>query len=54
VEVTYAYGNDGRIRVTAREKTGGKEATINIERKGSLSQAEIENFEAMAGDYKVE
>lgn len=54
IEVTYAFGKDGRIRVTAREKTGGKEATINIERKGSLSETQIENFEALAGEYRVE
>jgi len=54
VEVTYAYGSDGRIRVTAREKTSGTEATIRIERKGSLSASQIKDFEAMAGEYRVE
>ena len=54
VEVTYSYGSDGRIRVTACETTGGEEATIHIERKGSLSDSQIEDFEAMAGEYKVE
>lgn len=54
IEVTYAFGTDGRIRVTACEKNGGKEATINIERKGSLSATQIEKFEALAGEYRVE
>jgi molecular chaperone DnaK len=54
IEVTYAFGQDGRIRVTAREKTGGQEATIHIERKGSLTEAQIESFEALAGEYLVE
>jgi molecular chaperone DnaK len=54
IEVTYAFGADGRICVTACEKNGGKEATINIERKGSLSDKQIENFETLAGEYRVE
>jgi molecular chaperone DnaK len=54
IEVTYAFGTDGRISVTARDKNGGKEATINIERKGSLSDAQIKGFEALATEYRVE
>ncbi|HQU41377.1 MAG: heat-shock protein Hsp70 [Planctomycetia bacterium 21-64-5] len=54
VEVTYAYGSDGRVRVRARDKTGGKEAAIEIERRGGLDEQQIDNYAALAGSYLVE
>lgn len=54
IEVTYAFDEAGRITVRAREKTGGKEAVIKIERSGGLDQGQIDTFTKLANDYKVE
>lgn len=54
VEVTYAFDTAGRISVTARDKTGGKEAAIEIERKGTLTEDQVDSFAHLASDYKVE
>ena len=54
VEVTYAFDQNGRIRVTARDKTGGREARIEIERKGGLDETQVDNFTRLAVGYKVE
>lgn len=54
IEVTYAFGGDGRVKVTARDKTGGREATIQIERKGGLDDAKIDSYSNLASQYVVE
>lgn len=54
IEVTYAFDASGRITVRARSKAGGEEATINIERRGGLTDAEVEAFWKLASEYKVE
>ena len=54
VEVTYAYGTDGRVRVRAHDKTGGKEAAIEIERRGGLDEKQIDAYSSLAGSYVVE
>jgi len=54
VEVTYAFDKSGRISVSAREKTSGKEAAIEIERRGTLQDAEVDSFIKLATDYTVE
>ncbi len=54
VDVTYAFDKNGRISVTAREKSGGKEAVIDIERRGSLDDRQIEGFLKLASEYTVE
>lgn len=54
VEVTYAFGSDGRVRVRARDKTGGKEAVIEIERRGGLDEQQIDAYSALAGSYIVQ
>jgi molecular chaperone DnaK len=54
VEVTYAFDKNGRIRVSACETTGGREATIEIERSGALSETDIDAYATLANDYKVE
>ena len=38
IEVTYAFDAAGRISVRAKDKTGGKEAAIEIERRGGLNE----------------
>jgi len=54
VEVTYAFNEAGRISVRARDKTGGKEASIEIERRGGLNEQQIDAFTTLAQDYQVE
>ena len=54
IEVTYAFDASGRITVRARNKAGGEEATISIERRGGLTDAEVNAYWKLASDYKVE
>lgn len=54
VEVSYAFDTAGRITVTAREKSSGKEATIEIERRGGLNDDEIDAYTKLAADYRIE
>jgi molecular chaperone DnaK len=54
VEVTYAFDTAGRINVTARDKTGGKEASIDIQRQGTLTEDQVDVFSKLAAEYKVE
>lgn len=54
VEVTYAFDAAGRITVSAEEKSGGKAATIEIQRRSGLDEQQIDTFTKLAEDYKVE
>lgn len=54
IEVTYSFDAAGRIRVQAKDKTGGQEATIEIERRGGLNEEQIDAFSRLATEYKVE
>jgi len=54
IEVSYAFDAAGRITVKARDQTGGKEAAIQIERRGRLNEAEVDAFTTLAQEYKVE
>jgi molecular chaperone DnaK len=54
IEVTYSFDQAGRVLVRARDKTGGQEATIEIERRGGLNDQQIDDFTRLASDYKVE
>jgi molecular chaperone DnaK len=54
IEVTYAFDASGRVKVSARDKTGGREATIEIERRGGLNDAQIDAYTSLAGNYQVE
>ncbi len=54
IEVTYAFDEAGRITVKACETTGGKEAKIEIERRGGLDEGQIDSFTKLASDYKVD
>jgi molecular chaperone DnaK len=54
IEVTYAFGADGRVRVSAIDKTGGQQASIEIERRGSLDQDQLTAFTNLAEQYSVE
>ncbi|MDZ7617515.1 MAG: Hsp70 family protein, partial [Patescibacteria group bacterium] len=54
IEVTYAFDASGRIRVAARDVTGGKQATIEIERRGGLNESQVDAYAELANDYNVE
>ena len=54
VEVTYAFSTDGRVQVKARDKTGGREAAIEIQRRGGLDEKQIGGYMALASQYLVE
>ncbi len=54
VEVTYAFDRAGRISVSAREKTTGKAAVIEIERRGTLDDAQVNAFTQLATEYVVQ
>lgn len=54
VEVTYAFDKMGRISVSAREKTTGKAAVIEIERRGTLNDAQVDAFTQLASEYVVQ
>lgn len=54
VEVTYAFDKAGRISISAREKLTNKEAKIEIERRGVLTEADVEKFIRLADEYFIE
>ena len=54
VEVTYSFNVGGRIEVHAVDKTHGKEAKIEIERRGALTDEQVDIFARLASEYKVE
>jgi len=54
IEVIYAFDASGRVRVRAHDKTGGKEAHIEIERKGGLNANQLNTFTALADAYRVD
>jgi molecular chaperone DnaK len=54
IEVTYAFDASGRIRVAAREAATGKEAAIDIQRRGGLSQQQLDAYTRLANEYTVE
>ncbi|MBQ3453871.1 MAG: Hsp70 family protein [Thermoguttaceae bacterium] len=54
VEVTYSFDKSGRISVSAREKAGNTEAAIEVERRGTLSETEVEEFSQLANEYSIE
>ncbi|MEX0936628.1 MAG: Hsp70 family protein [Pirellulales bacterium] len=54
IEVTYAFDRSGRVTVRAKDKTGGKEAAIQIERRGGLTDSEVDAYAKLASEYHVE
>jgi molecular chaperone DnaK len=54
VHVTYAFDASGRIAVAAQDQTTGKQAHIEIERRGGLSEQQIDAFTKLASEYVVE
>ena len=54
IRVAYAFDEAGRITVRAEEETGGRQASIEIERPGRLSPREVDAYRELASQYKVE
>ncbi|MCF0234199.1 MAG: Hsp70 family protein [Thermoguttaceae bacterium] len=54
VEVSYSFDKVGRISVSAREKATGREARIELERRGVLTESDVERFIALADEYSIE
>ncbi|MDR1483627.1 MAG: Hsp70 family protein [Planctomycetaceae bacterium] len=54
VQVTYSFNKNGRIAVNAKEINSGKEAETNIDRRGTLTNEQLENFTKLAAEYTVE
>ncbi|MBN1590220.1 MAG: Hsp70 family protein [Pirellulales bacterium] len=54
IEVTYAFDASGRISVRACDQAGGKEATIEIDRRGGLDDQQIDTFRRLADEYQVD
>lgn len=54
VEVTYAFDKNGRISVSAMEKKTSQKAEIEIERRGALTDNQVELFTQLASNYTVE
>jgi molecular chaperone DnaK len=54
IEVTYSFDTAGRIKVRARDKSGGQEATIDIERRAGLDEQQVDAYSALASEYVVE
>lgn len=54
IQVAYSFDSQGRVHVRARDVTGGREATINIQRKVGLTDDQVDAMSALAGDYVVE
>ncbi len=54
IDVTYAFDAFGRITVKAQDKTGGKEASIDIQRHGGLDEQQLDAYTALANNYLVE
>jgi molecular chaperone DnaK len=54
VDVTYSFDKNGRISVSAKEKATGKQAVIEVERRGTLNEKQVEVFTQLATEYTVE
>lgn len=54
VEVTYSYDANGRIHAEARELTGNRVARTEIVRDMGLTDQNVDAFEVLASEYRVE
>ncbi len=54
IEVVYSFDASGRITVEAYDKTGGRQAKIEIERRSGLSEAQIDAYAKLASEYTIE
>ncbi|MDR2344648.1 MAG: Hsp70 family protein [Planctomycetaceae bacterium] len=54
VEVKYSFNKNGRIAVKAKETNSGKEAVTEIDRRGTLTDEQLDEFKKLATQYIVE
>lgn len=54
VEVTFDVDSNGVLKVTAKDKTTGKEQSIRIEANSGLTEADIERMKKEAEDHAAE
>lgn len=54
VEVMYSFDANGRIHAAARELTSNRQAKTEIVRDMGLTESNVDAFELLARDYKVE
>lgn len=54
VEVTYSYDANGRVHCVAKELTGNRESKMEIVRDQGLTDQNVDAFERLATEYKVE
>ncbi len=54
VEVTYSFDRNGRVSVSAREKATNQEATIEIEKRGVLTENQVNDFMKLSSEYTIE
>lgn len=54
VEVTFDVDSNGVLKVTAKDKTTGKEQSIRIEASSGLSEADIQRMQKEAEEHAVE
>ncbi|MBI1344708.1 Hsp70 family protein [bacterium] len=54
VEVTYSYDANGRVHCIAKELTGNRESKMEIVRNQGLTEQNVDAFERLATEYKVE
>ncbi|MBI1903277.1 MAG: Hsp70 family protein [Planctomycetia bacterium] len=54
VEVAYSFDTMGRVHVHAKDMTSGREAAIQIDRRGGLTEDQIDNYTRLAAEYKID
>ena len=54
IEVVYSFDEAGRVRVRAEDTTGGRGASIVIDRAGGLDEDQIDLYKILAEEYVVE
>ena len=54
VEITYSYDKNGRFSARAVELTGNVDAKTEIVRDSGLTNENVDAFETLASEYKVE
>ncbi|QGJ70809.1 Molecular chaperone DnaK [Planctomycetales bacterium 10988] len=53
IEVSYSFTSAGRVEVSAKDRTGGKEAKTHIERQGLLEENQVDRYADLADGYSV-
>jgi molecular chaperone DnaK len=54
IKVTYSFDESGRISVRATDAASGKDASIEVRRRGGLNSSQIDAFMQLADQYQVD